>query len=236
MNLVLLFESDFINEKKVRLAGRRYNHILKVLKAKEGDPFTVGLAGGKIGKGEVTEINDKFLELNVSLEKEPPQPLPITLVMAVPRPKVLRRVIQSACTMGVKRIILINAYRVEKSFWQSPVLTEEKLHEQLVLGLEQACDTIMPEIEMFKLFKPFVEDVLPSMIEGTNPLVAHPYTKDSCPSNPEGHITLAVGPEGGFIQYEVDKLIECGFKPVHLGERILRVESAVPALISKLTY
>ncbi len=136
--------------------------------------------------------------------------------------------------MGVKRLVLLNSYRVEKSYWQSPVVQKETLREQLILGLEQARDTVLPEVLLRQRFKPFVEDELPALAEGTLPLLAHPVAEGDCPRRVEGPVTLAVGPEGGFIPYEVEKLVECGFQTVSLGERILRVETAVPALLGRL--
>ncbi len=82
--------------------------------------------------------------------------------------------------------------------------------------------------------KPSIGDELPDMIKDTIPFVAHPYTSEQCPYNIGKPVTLAVGPEGGFIPYEVNKLIECGFTAVHIGERILHVESAISGLISRL--
>jgi RsmE family RNA methyltransferase len=136
--------------------------------------------------------------------------------------------------MGVKRIILLNARRVEKSYWQSPLLKPGGLNEQLVRGLEQARDTVLPEILLRPLFKPFVEDELPKLLRNTLSLVAHPTALAECPRNTDRAVTLAVGPEGGFVSYEVEKLTSCGFTPISLGERILNTETAVPALLARL--
>ncbi|MEZ7859603.1 MAG: RsmE family RNA methyltransferase, partial [Porticoccaceae bacterium] len=148
--------------------------------------------------------------------------------------KMLRRTLQTIAAMGVKTLYLVNSSRVEKSFWQTPMLRPEAVQEQLIFGLEQARDTVMPKIYLRKLFKPFVEDELGGIIAGSRALVAHPTTEMPCPINCQTAVTLAVGPEGGFIPFEVEKLNEIGFEPVHLGPRILRVETAVPALISRL--
>ena len=123
---------------------------------------------------------------------------------------------------------------MEKSFWQSPFLNESSVKEQLVLGLEQARDTVLPEVLLRPLFKPFIEDELPKMIAGTLPLVAHPYATAPCPRDIKRAVTLAIGPEGGFIPYEIEKFTECGFTPIQMGERILSVETAVPALIARI--
>lgn len=234
MNLILLFKDDFIDENKVRLEGRRLRHILEVHRPTKRDELRVGLAGGLAGIGYITSITGDSLDMEVALTSRPPAPLPLTLILALPRPKVLRRVLLSVTAMGVKRIFLINAFRVEKSFWQSPVLKTESIQKQLVLGLEQARDTILPEVFLRPLFKPFAEDEMPALIKDTLPLVAHPTAQGPCPRDVRKPVTLAIGPEGGFIPYEIDKLMLCGFYTVHLGGRILNIEAAVPALISRL--
>ena len=146
----------------------------------------------------------------------------------------LRRVFQTVAAMGVPRIVLVNSYRVEKSFWQTPFLEPEAIREQLILGLEQARDSVLPEIVIEKRFKPFVEDRLPAITEGTLGLVGHPGNYPPCPRGLDEPVTLAIGPEGGWIPYEIDLLGKSGLQPVQLGERILRVETAVTALLARL--
>jgi RsmE family RNA methyltransferase len=235
MNLIILFKSDFIEgTRRVRIKDHRLTHILEVNRPSVGDELRVGLINGNIGGGRITLINEKRVEMDVVLDSEPPAPLPVTLVTAMVRPRVFKRVITQVSAMGIKRIILINSYRVEKSFWKSPVLEADSLHKYLIMGLEQGQDTIVPEVLIRPLFKPFVEDELPDIIKGTIPFVAHPYASEKCPYNIGQPVTLAVGPEGGFIPYEVKKLIECGFTAVHMGERTLHVESAISGLVSRL--
>jgi 16S rRNA (uracil1498-N3)-methyltransferase len=234
MNLILLFQDDFIDNTTVRLQGRRLKHVLDVHRASVGDELCVGVLNGQIGFGKVTLLIQSALEMEVRLERAPPAALPLTLMLALPRPKVLRRVLRSVSSLGVKKIILLNCFRVEKSFWQSPFLSESSVKEQLVLGLEQARDTVLPEVSLRSLFKPFVEDELPTLIKGTFPLVAHPHSTVPCPRDIKRAVSLAIGPEGGFIPYEIERLTACGFTPVRMGERILSVETAVPALIAQL--
>ncbi len=236
MNLILLFEDDFVADgKRVRLSGRRHKHIRDIHRVSIGDELCVGLCGGPIGTGQVISLEDDAIEMDIMLNREAPSPLPVTLVLALPRPIMLKRILTSVSSMGVKRIILFHSNRVEKSFWKSPVLEEENIKEQLILGLEQARDTILPKVELQPLFKPFVEDELPGISKDALRLVAHPESLEACPRNVKEQATLVVGPEGGFIPYEIEKLTTMGFLPVHLGERILRVESAVPALLSRLS-
>src|SRR4051812_29284895 len=115
MNLILLFKEDFVGDDVVRLTGRRFKHVMSVHRASAGDELTVGVSGGLIGTGAVTKLDDDALEMSIALDRDSPPPLPLTLVLALPRPKVLNRVIASATSLGVKRIHLVNAWRVEKS-------------------------------------------------------------------------------------------------------------------------
>lgn len=234
MNLILLHPEDFVTGDSVRLTDRRHHHIRTVLQVHPGDTLKVGLVDGNIGSARVLSCGTTSTELAVSLRHAPPESPQITVILALPRPKALKRVLQGMTAFGIKRIILINSWRVDKSYWQSPALLPSAIQEQLLLGLEQGRDTILPRVEIQQRFKPFVEDRLPAIISGTSALVAHPGSTNPCPANLHTPVTLAVGPEGGFTTYEVDKLIGVGLVPVHLGARPLRVEAAVPALLGRL--
>lgn len=234
MNLLLLEDGDFIAADRVRLSGRRLKHLHEVHRAETGDSLRVGRLNGLMGTGQLLQLDAEQAELSVSLDQPPPAKLPLTLLLALPRPKMLKRVLQTVSSMGVPRLILLNSYRVEKSFWQTPFLEPAAIREQLILGLEQARDTVLPEVIIEKRFKPFVEDQLPGIAAGTLGLVGHPGDYPACPRAVEQPVTLAIGPEGGWIAYEVEKLAEAGLQPVQLGARILRVETAVTALLARL--
>jgi RsmE family RNA methyltransferase len=234
VNLLLLEDGDFIAADRVLLSGRRLKHLQDVHRAEAGDSLRVGHLNGLMGRGQLLRLDAEQAELSVQLDQPPPEKLPITLLLALPRPKMLRRVLQTISTMGVPRLILLNSYRVEKSFWQTPFLEPAAIREQLILGLEQARDTVLPEVIIEKRFKPFVEDQLPGIAAGTLGLVGHPGDYPACPRAVEQPLTLAIGPEGGWIPYEVEKFAEAGLQPVQLGERILRVETAVAALLARL--
>ncbi|WP_047301175.1 16S rRNA (uracil(1498)-N(3))-methyltransferase [Pseudomonas fluorescens] len=234
MNLLLLEEADFIAADRVVLHDRRLTHMQEVHRVAVGDSLRVGRIDGLMGNAQVLRLEAGEAELQVTLEQAPPAKLPLTLVLALPRPKMLRRVFQTVATMGVPRLMLVNSYRVEKSFWQTPFLEPEAIREQLILGLEQARDTVLPEVVIEKRFKPFVEDRLPALCADTLGLVGHPGQYPPCPRDVDRPVTLAIGPEGGWIPYEIDLLGKAGLQPVQLGERILRVETAVTALLARL--
>jgi RsmE family RNA methyltransferase len=235
MNLILLFPDDFTDAATVRLSGRRLRHVVDIHRAAVGDELAVGLLDGAMGRGRLTKLEGERLELEVQLDQPPPPKLPLTLLLALPRPKVLNRALAAAASLGVARIVLLNAWKVEKAYWNSPKLEPDNLRQQLVLGLEQAKDTVLPDLRVARFFRPFVEDELPLIAQGHVLLAGHPGGPESCPRALDGPAMLAIGPEGGWIDSELESLQRAGFLQVDLGPRILRVETALAALVGRLT-
>ncbi|HOP63698.1 MAG TPA: 16S rRNA (uracil(1498)-N(3))-methyltransferase [Spirochaetota bacterium] len=234
MNQILLFPEDYISENRVILKERRLNHLRSIVKIKTGDSLKAGLINGPRGNAVVIETGADYATLETSLTDTPPPPLPLTLVMAMPRPKSLKKAVHYATAMGVKKFFIMRTWKVEKSYFDSPVLQNETLRMEMILALEQSRDTVMPEIHIKKLFRPFVEDELNSISEGTVKLTAHPAGEYECPRDIRKPVTLVIGPEGGLIDFEIRLLEETGFVTVNMGERILRVENAIPAIIGRL--
>lgn len=234
MNILILYPDCFFSPDLARVKGRQLTHIHNVLKCGTGDTLEIGLINGLIGTAEIININAEEATLRCHLYKEPPTPLPVTLILALPRPKMMRRIIQTAASMGVKELYLINSYKVDKSYWSTPWLNDESLHDNLMLGLEQAKDTRLPVIHQRKLFKPFVEDELEAVSGSSAKFIAHPGSSQPCPVDIVSQTTLVIGPEGGFTDYEVNKIKEIGFTSINMGRRIFRVETAIPALLAKM--
>jgi 16S rRNA (uracil1498-N3)-methyltransferase len=236
MNLLLLRPQDLGNDNRVTLCDERARHIRQVLKAQCGDMLKVGLLNGQIGQAKMTAIDGDTVSLTFELHRPPPAKLPLTLLLALPRPKMARRIIRAATELGVTDIILLNSFRVDKSYWQSPLVSDQTLLNAMVEGLEQAGDTILPRLHRATRFKPFVEDQLPGLLKGKLGLLAHPYAAIATPAKVDQACVLAIGPEGGFIPYECEKLIEAGMQGFTLGPRILKTETAVSTLIGRLFY
>jgi len=239
MNLILVDQQE-LNNGIVTLTDRRCTHIHKVLRGQVGDEVRVGLVNGPIGRGRILTLEPQRVVLDLTLDNQPP-PRPMTdLILALPRPIMLKRVLSQAVQMGVGRILLINANRVEKSFFSASLLKNDAMRTFLRLGLEQAMDTILTEVSIHPRFRPFVEDVLPAMTKPANlGLVAHPTAAatlpQACPPPQRGQrVLLAIGPEGGWLDFEIERFQEQGMRPFSLGPRILRVDTAVPALLAQI--
>ena len=234
MNLLLLEQSDFIDHNIVEICGERLQHINLVLSSKTGDTLTAGLINGMMGKATITTINEFSATLTVELDQPPPEALPLTVILALPRPKMLRRILRNVAELGIKELYLINSYRVEKSYWQTPLLETETIRKHLLEGLSQARDTVLPTVYLKNRFKPFVEDELPALIAGKTAYVAHPYNSNALPQPDHDQKVIAIGPEGGFIDYEVNLLKQQGMITISMGERIYRVENALTLLTAGL--
>ena len=234
MNLLLIEPTDYIDTHLVRITGRRLTHIREVHQLEVGQTLRAGEINGLIGTAKLQSLDEQAAIFDLTLTEQPPEKLPATVILAMPRPKMFKRSLQTLAAMGVKEIYLINAYRVDKSYWSTPLLSESAIHEQLTLGLEQAGDTLLPTVHIRKRFKPFVEDELPALIADKRALIAHPYEATPCPEASHEETVITIGPEGGFIPYEVDLMRSQGMAAIHIGQRILRVETAVPVLLSRL--
>jgi len=238
MNLILVEESELRPDGTVRIDGRRAHHLAKVLKTKPGDKVRIGCLNGLCGQAELLAWEGGEALLQCELTDPPPARPGIDLLLAVPRPKALKRVLSTAAMLGVDRMILINAARTEKSFFQSAALEPSTVHRLFLEGAEQARDTRLPQL-LLRALSPFSRVLQDELDELLGPaalrLLPHPVAPSihdalELPSG-DRRIALAVGPEGGWVPFEVDLLQAHGFCPVSLGPRILRVETAVPYLI-----
>jgi len=237
LNLLLLDPAELDQGEGVTLSGRRAEHLLRVLKVEAGDTVRVGVIGSMLGRGRVTAVAGETVRLAVDLEREPVCDFHIELILALPRPIMLQRILKQATVLGVRRFHLIRSRRVEKSFFHSPVLAPAKIRALLLEGMEQAMDTWLPEVILHHQFKPFVEDVVPTL--AGQGVIAHPGADGSMAELSLGsrsgqRVLLAVGPEGGWSDYELGQFSDRGFHGFTMGSRILHVDTAVVSLLAQL--
>lgn len=242
MNLILLDKKE-LSDKSVTLEGRRASHIHGVLKAKQGDTLRVGIINGNSGTATVREIDKSKVTLtDLKLTKQPPNPW-FDILLAIPRPKVLHRLWAPLASLGARQIILINAAKVERCYFDTHWLAPDSYTPLLLEGLEQSGTTTLPTVEIIKAFKPFIEDEVPQRFKDSPKLIAHPrlngnntpitpFSQNPPPSTPLP--LIAIGPEGGWNEFEFNLLTKADFKPLTLGERALRTDIAITAIAGAL--
>lgn len=238
MNIILIAASE-VTEQTVTLTDHRAQHIRKILGSRPGDILRAGIIGGRQGSAVVQAISNQEVTLRLDCQQQSPAKTAADLILALPRPIMLKRVLAQAAALGVARVMLINANRVEKSFFNSSQLQPARIREALLQGLEQAGDTVLPQVSLHPRFRPFIEDEFPALTPGYHlRLLAHPgptphHNSASTNEPASGEMVLAIGPEGGWVDFELERLQQAGFTPFSLGPRILRVDCAVPALLAR---
>jgi RsmE family RNA methyltransferase len=239
MNL-LLFEQNELSGSRLTLPenDRRARHIGDILGLQPDDTVRVGMVNGKMGSGRILQIGHQGVLMEITLSALPTNDRDMTLILALPRPIMLQRILKQATVMGVRRFHLIRSARVQKSYFQSTAVQEESVRSVLLQGLEQAMDTRLPEVFVHNRFRPFVEDVVPEM-EQESRLLAHPDATLTLPDlyakgRLDNKFVLAIGPEGGWNDFEVQSFQDQGFTCFSFGSRILHVDTAVLVLLSQL--
>jgi RsmE family RNA methyltransferase len=236
MNIILLRKHDFIhNSTKALIEDDRFVHIQRVIKPNVGQSLKVGLLGGSCGYGIVESINSKRVIINVVLNEQAPNRHPFDIVLALPRPKMLRRILRTIAEYGVDNLHLINSARVEKSYWQSPLLQKEKIHDALMAGMERSKDTIMTNVWLHQRFRPFIEDELAQICGDRSCWITDMSATRSAvdidiSSKPS---IVIIGPEGGFVPFEIELAISTIAQPINLGGRTLSVDTAVTTVLAQ---
>jgi RsmE family RNA methyltransferase len=236
MNLIILHSNE-VSEGRAVLADDRARHIRKVLKAEPGKELRVGVLNGSLGTGTVVSVDRHEVVLDCVFEDSlPPRPK-VDLLLAMPRPKVLKRMWAQLAALGVGRIVLLRADKVERYYFDSHVIEPDFYNKLLIEGLQQARCTHLPDVIVKPLFKPFVEDELDGMFSDHVKLLADPSGEQRLSAVDVGdqRVLLAIGPEGGWTSYELDMLKEHGFELFGMGSRILRTDTATIGLLAQLS-
>lgn len=244
MNLVLLDQSELQTSGERPLVavlhGARAAHLREVLKVKPGSRLRVGAVDGGVGEGTVLEVSGQKVALSVELAVPAADSRFLQLILALPRPQMLKRILEHAAACGVQKIDLIGAARVERSYFQSPLLREENLQKHLRLGLEQGRFSVVPQVQIY----PRLHDYLTAIDRNADSvplrLIADCTAEYSLldlalPDNRSlTQIACAVGPEGGWLPDELEQFSDRDFLAFRLGDPILRVEAAVSAIWGQL--
>lgn len=237
MNLLLL-EAREVDGGRVRLDDRRAVHLREVLRAAAGASVRAGVIGGDVGTARVLADDGKAIELALTLDRPSPPPMPIDLILAMPRPKVLSRALETAAAFAVRRVDIVNSWRVDKAYLDSPRLDAAAIDEHLRLGAEQGVTTHLPAVELHRRLMPFLDARHPAA-DAAAGLKLCCHARDAAPIESAWRgdalpATIALGPEGGWIEREVATFAARGFAIVSLGAPVLRVEVALAAALGQL--
>jgi RsmE family RNA methyltransferase len=236
VNLVILEPGELENSGEVCLSGARAGHLLDVLKVAIGHRVRVGLLDGPCGMATVESMDAGSVGLRCAFDPHLPARPHVDLLLALPRPKVMRRLWAQIAALGVGQIILTNAARVERNYFDTNILAPDRYRPLLIEGLQQARDTRLPAVSIHRQFKVLIEDVLDQQFSDGLRLVADSRASTSVTAAVRGsaaeRVLLAVGPEGGWNDFEIDLLERHGFQTVGMGARTLRADTACIALLA----
>ena len=234
MNLLIVERHELAADGRVTLAGARARHLARVLRVTPGQTVRVGLLDGPFGSATVIDAADGAVRLHCTFDRELPERPRVDVLLALPRPKVMRRLWAQLAAIGVGQIVLTNASKVERDYFDTHILHEETYRPLLIEGLQQARDTRLPRVSVHRQFRVLVEDHLDGLFRGRR-LLADP----SATEWPRARITaqdervlLAIGPEGGWNDFERALLAAHGFEAIGVGPRTLRVDTACIALLA----
>ena len=235
VNLIILDPGEVTGGGDVTLSDSRAAHLANVLKVTPGQSVRVGLLDGPRGTAVVTTTDGSRVTMRCTFEGDAPQRPRVDLLLALPRPKVMRRLWAQLAALGVGQIILTNAERVERNYFDTHVLARDCYRPLLVEGLQQARDTRLPTVSIHRQFRILVEDQLDTLFTGVR-LVADPRAETSINhalrGRQGGRTLIAIGPEGGWNDFERQLLEARGFQPVGMGPRTLRADTACVALVT----
>ncbi len=233
MNLLLIDREELRSDGTCTLSDRRAQHLRSVLGVEVGSSVRTGIIGGSLGNSEVLAV-DGDIVLRFTATGVIPAPVAVDLVLAIPRPKVITRTIEIAASFAVRRIELTNAWRVDKSYLGSPRLEAGALALAARFGAEQGATTHIPQITVHERLMSLLDDQFAAPAPGTY-LIAHPGAPPlEAAVTAVAPTVLAIGPEGGWIERELETFIARGFTPVSLGTPVLRVEAAVASALGQL--
>ncbi len=236
MNLILFEASEVGPDGTATVAGARAHHIAQVLKASRGQAIRIGLVDGPTGEGEVIAVDTHSVSVKCRWASTPPSIPRIDLLLALPRPKVMQRLWAQLAAIGVGHIIITNAARVERQYFDTHVLDAGSFRPRLIEGLQQARDTRVPQVSVHRQFRALVEDDLDELAPDATRVVADPFA-NATPGDIQPltrRMVVAVGPEGGWNQFELDLLRNRGFQGVTFGERTLRSDTACVVILSRM--
>lgn len=247
MNSLLVLPHELRDGGVAVLAGERARYAFDTHGVREGQVLKVAVMDGMRGEGRILSASSNEVSVQLSLSERGYQPIPVSLIVGVSRPQTIKKVIQAAVMCGVSSLHFVRSERGEKSYLQSSSLEEKQIEEETIKAMEQVWDSRRPEIVVHRALSYFMKEKFPKLVDAVGDgeaggkvlkLLAHPggapLTANDGSRFSSASTIMAIGPERGWSDGEVEMFQEFGFQTIGLGERVLRVELALVFLLGQL--
>jgi 16S rRNA (uracil1498-N3)-methyltransferase len=232
-------------EDLLRLDGREAHHALHVLRLQRGEHVTVLDGAGAEFFCDVESAAKNSLVLAVQ-EKQftPAPPCRLTLLVAIPKGKLIESIIQKAVELGAHRIVPLLTERVLTQLDDDGVEAKREKWQQVAIEAIKQCGTPwLPKVEAPQTIAEFLahgEKMELSLVGSLQTERRHPREWISEFQKQHGQLPRSagawIGPEGDFTLAELQAIETAGAKPVTLGKLTLRVETAAIYCLSFLNY
>lgn len=218
----------------VELPREPASHLAKVLRARNGDPLVLFNGDGREYPGAVEQVRGARVTavVGAAAEVDRESPLAITLVQCVPRGDRMDFIIQKATELGVARIVPVLSQRSVVRLDEGQKLSKAAHWRAVAVSACEQCGR--NRLPVVQIPAPLIDYL------ANSPAAAHRFVLDpepasaAAPGGLDAAVELAIGPEGGFGDGELDAFRLAGFRPVRLGPRILRTETAAIAALTWL--
>jgi RsmE family RNA methyltransferase len=225
VNLVLITESEA--ETGFAADDPRARHLRETVGVVVGSTFHVGIENERRGLATIAEL-EPALRFVVLWETAPQVRLPLTVVVGLPRPQTAKKLLHDLASLGVDRIVFFEAEKSDPSYAQSSLWRDDAWREHLRNGAQQACSCLTPDVAHERGLAAALRDLDSEIWKASlDPYVASGPLGAAAKKFSGG--CLALGPERGWSDAERRALADARFTAYHLGDRILRVETAAVA-------
>ncbi len=230
MNIIL-----FNNEASaayISATDPRFDHIQKVLKRGVGEHICVGVVNQRRGKARIQRVDTNGISLDIEWDAVPPPLFAVRLLIGLPRPQTARKILLECTTLGAERIDFYASEKGESSYAQSSLWTTDEWKNLLWQGAEQAFCTHLPQVYHYDKLKTAVNETVQSGIHSRIALDNYEAGSPLGKAITATPLQLVIGGERGFSARERDCLRENNYQLCHLGERVLRTETAAVASLA----
>lgn len=213
-----------IEGNSAEINGDESHHFTKVLRGKVGQEIQITDGKGKMGKGIVSQINSKSVEIDLNEVIENHEKRPYKIHVAIAPTKSMERMeffMEKATEIGIDEISFLKTFHSERKN-----INLDRCRKILVSAVKQSLKVYVPQLNDLVKFNDFVKENHPE-----NKLIAHcdeDFTRLNFKEfiQPQKDYLILIGPEGDFSKEEIELALQNGFTGISLGNQRLRTETA----------